>query len=736
MNSTSIPDTVKQILTSRIALFAGAGVSFDPPSRLPDFQMLSRTIIKNIVGNNVRLDDIEVRPEVILQIAVDEVGPKVLRSLHVLSGHSPNANHFYLAEALRRGNPVFTTNVDNLIEEACETRGIEYERYYDDEYFARLANKLANRERKSIGYLFKLHGTIEEGQTGDDRYRSILVALNQVGRGLSEPKTAVLQHFIKELDFCFIGYSCQDDFSVLPVLMETKSSNFAYWLSTSTSATWQVKLKRELSTEKKKEERRGPGEQRSWKIINTNGFLVRRKNSCKIVGDWPKLVKDVICPILGVDVRRIPSVSKPADRDEEFAQWVSRTTGYEKSMIMGRLYHSLYDLNGAESYYTKALYETTDDAKKATAGRRLGDLCLIPSTAIGDEKAIAAYAESLKIYERLSDKFSTACAATDLANALRRRKRYSEAMRYAQQAVGLLENQTPSGSLIEAHKLAYARCLNVMGLVYFGLASEKDLLVASELCEKSKLIKEDLGDVEGIGDSENALGLILGEHAWLAARNNRQETTPLFQHAIDHLRSAIDRRKKTGNTRGCFQHCRNLGLIHSRLASLSTGPSEKKNYVRLTKKDFKDGMSYLNNTKPEPPPGDSLECQFRLGELSVQLGQGREAVAWLGPVEEKRREPKEWHNRARALDLLCKAHGHTEDGRLCALELMSIYREVVCDASKIREMQQATIKLKNAIDILAGTAKLLDEIALTDFANEARKLSRQLNEEVGGPKTS
>ena len=50
----------------------------------------------------------------ILQIAVDELDPMVLRSLEMLSGHYPNANHIFLAEALRQGNPIFTTNVGTV----------------------------------------------------------------------------------------------------------------------------------------------------------------------------------------------------------------------------------------------------------------------------------------------------------------------------------------------------------------------------------------------------------------------------------------------------------------------------------------------------------------------------------------------------------------------------------------------------------------------------------------------
>ncbi|WP_164114810.1 hypothetical protein [Serratia marcescens] len=36
----------------------------------------------------------------------------------------PNYNHYFLALALLKGHCVFTTNVDTLIEKACENIGI------------------------------------------------------------------------------------------------------------------------------------------------------------------------------------------------------------------------------------------------------------------------------------------------------------------------------------------------------------------------------------------------------------------------------------------------------------------------------------------------------------------------------------------------------------------------------------------------------------------------------------
>ena len=155
---------LKQINSSKMAFFVGAGISVPAPSRLPNFQQLSQNVIQDIVGDVLEKREIDflsrnLRPEVILQIAVEELGLKVLRSLQMLISHKPNPDHFFLAEAIRLGNWVFTTNTDNLIEEAGKLMHIEIKRCYEDRHFEEFEKSLSAGGNMA-GCLFKLHGTI------------------------------------------------------------------------------------------------------------------------------------------------------------------------------------------------------------------------------------------------------------------------------------------------------------------------------------------------------------------------------------------------------------------------------------------------------------------------------------------------------------------------------------------------------------------------------------------------
>ena len=729
-------DRLKQIDSSKMAFFVGAGISVPAPSRLPNFQQLSQKVIQDIVGDVLEKTEIDflsqnLRPEVILQIAVEGLEPKVLRSLQILMSHRPNANHFFLAEAIRLGNWVFTTNPDNLIEEAGKLMHIKIKRCYEDRHFGEFEKGLSTGEDMP-GCLFKLHGTIEEDKPFEERYNTILVALRQVGRGLSEPKRRVLSYFLRSFDFCFMGYRCQDDFSVSPVLLNTDSNRSAFWLSyAKVPMESPLSDKDTLRRQKQAEENKSPGKKRNWETINVNSFLLKREKAFKFVGDSSTYIKDSVCPTLGLDTSLAATVTATEEPDEEYARWVTGISSYKRNLIAGRLYQSLYDLDKAKRFYGQAGNSADEDEQKAIAQSRLGQIYLIPSTRESDEKAIEVFQKALDILDKLSDPFEAACIRTDLSNALRRRRRFPEALENIEGAKQMFESDILASdkNKDEECNLAYSRCLNIFGLVHYGLGSdnksEKHFQTGLQLCGKSKSLKKKFGDIDGVAESDNAIALILMEQAILPDKS-KQEATTLLTNAFRTLKRAVRLREKIGKFRGCFQHCRNLGLAHTRLSNLASDRRKKGMYSRLVRKDFEDGMSYLSRIRPQPPAGEILECRFRIGELDVQLGDMEDAIRMLVPVESRRKELGDWHNRARTLDLLREAYVNTALKKQCGLEILSIYRDVLGSEQKIKEMQDTKIKRTNADDILKRTAKTFEDLGLSELRDDALKVREDL----------
>jgi tetratricopeptide (TPR) repeat protein len=729
-------DRLKQINSLKMVFFVGAGISVPPPSRLPNFQQLSQKVVQDIVDDVLEEKEVivlsqDLRPEVILQIAVDELGPKVLRSLQMLVSHKPNPNHFFLAEAIRLGNWVFTTNPDSLIEEAGKLMHIDIKVRHEDRDYEEFEKIIASGDDLP-GCLFKLHGHVEEAKPFEERYNTILVALQQVGRGLSGPKQRVLSYFLRTFDLCAMGYSCQDDFSVTPVLQNTDSSKSVFWLAWDKDPLGSpISDKDLLFHQKENEENKTPGEKRNWETINVNGVLLKREKAFKFVGESSNFIKDIICPAFRLDTSLGVMVTTTEVPDEEYTRWIGGISKHKCNLIAGHLYQSYYDLGKAELFLEKASDLGSDDEEKAIAKNKLGQIYLIPSTQVGDEKAIKVFQNVLDVFDKKHDPFEAACTRIDLSNALRRRRRFPEAMESIKMARRSFEDEIlADGKNKDAvRRLAYARCLNIFGLIYYGLGadtkSERQLQAGLELCKNNRSIKEELGDIDGVADSDNAIGLILMEQAILPGKS-RSEASTLLNNSVITLEKVVKLRAKIGNFRGCFQPCRNLGLAHSRLSNLASEKKDKDQYSRLVRKDFEAGRSYLNRIRPEPPPGEMLECRFRIGELDVQLGDMGAAVRMLIPVELERRNLGDWHNRARTLDLLREAFSEEEQKKRCGQDIIGIYKEVIISKPKLKEIKDTKIKETNADAILTKTAKTFDTLGLFDLRDEALKVRDDL----------
>ena len=270
MNQEVIIDRLKKAFGAgpKIVFFVGAGIS--RPSGVKVFQEFNKEVIQEITNGELKEIDYEIlsneiRPEVMLQIGIEELDSEMITCLEKLLGSKPNFNHFFLAEAVKQGNIVFTTNLENLIEDACKIKRVKFEKYYmedsGDSGFKKFYKQhISNPSSITGGYIFKPHGTIEENRTGKERFASIRIALEQVGKGLTDYSKRVLKYFLENYDFCFMGYSCQDDFSIYPVLLNTKSDKTALWLQYQRGKGLEF-----ITREKMEDERRQEKENKPWR---------------------------------------------------------------------------------------------------------------------------------------------------------------------------------------------------------------------------------------------------------------------------------------------------------------------------------------------------------------------------------------------------------------------------------------------------------------------------------------
>ncbi len=709
----------------KMVFFVGAGISVD--SKLPDFKGLSEKVIRLATGSKLNRDQYaslsqNIRPEVILQIAVEELGREVLECMNILVSNKPNTNHFLLADALARGNWVFTTNVDNLIEEACRLSGVKVSRCYSDLHFEQFANSLWDANTIPGGYLFKLHGTIEDSKAGEERFKTILVALRQVGRGLSEPKRTVLEYFLTNFDFWFMGYSCLDDFSVVPVLLETPSRKAVYWLSFANSPLGEAVTRRKsLRYEKELEERKLPGAKIDWGTINVNNFLLTRGKFYKLIGDSSAFVRDELCLTFSIKATPPAKLAK-GQGIAPFISWAKDISDFAQHVFAGRLFEHLRRWDEVEKYFKKALDVSKDKRQEATGKRRLADLYYRQDVWDKEEAAIAIYRECSDIFKDLQDKdlqddLEEATLKVDISNVLRRRgeEYYPEAKRHAEEAKERLQ---PIRAKSDEHMLSYARCINVLGLACWALGrlTGKDLKVeeyseaanyldkAYALCSESRKLKDKLGDRDGVAESDNALGLVrIEEGKWLAQIGKQFDVYGLikqanrkFDEAINHLQKAIDARKRYSYFRGCAQHCRNIGDAFKELMKLAES-SLKSSYFQMAKRSYEDGIAYWRLIRPAPL-GEILHYKQRIAELYIDLA-----------------------------DLTQDSN----ERKLCCMEIASIYSDVVYSDTPeahimLTEIRTNPTEFKTAKEVLTRTRESYRRLGLSFDASRIGKMIEDL----------
>jgi len=226
--STCLQEIADSVRLRQLSLWAGSGISHEPPSALPLANELKFYVLEQIcdfgdlrglyesrlqegkdIGEKIRSYPLEAFLEGISE------NHDILRSIaEVFRQGSPNSNHITIARLLQRGlvREVLTTNFDLLIEKALEQTGehigVNYEVYFTEDEFSGIDT------HPPLPAIFKIHGS-----AGDEG--SMRVTLSQVAsQRLSQGRAKVLEHFLaSERGIVLVlGYSASDDFDINPVL--------------------------------------------------------------------------------------------------------------------------------------------------------------------------------------------------------------------------------------------------------------------------------------------------------------------------------------------------------------------------------------------------------------------------------------------------------------------------------------------------------------------------------------
>ena len=222
MVGKKVPERLLQAARDkRLVIFAGAGISMDPPTALPSWWDLSASVVRALAGraspviaDAAALAEIVVArqrsdqfpPDYVAEKIVHSIGESYFEVLRCIDSDRPNPNHLALAELASQGKlrAIITTNFDRAIEAAFTARNVALEVRADPQASVELTDRWQEFESGALAcQLIKIHGTA-------DRPNTIIDTLAQRARGTSP---AWLECVRRLLDFgvlAFIGFSGAD----------------------------------------------------------------------------------------------------------------------------------------------------------------------------------------------------------------------------------------------------------------------------------------------------------------------------------------------------------------------------------------------------------------------------------------------------------------------------------------------------------------------------------------------
>lgn len=217
--------TTTRLLTAaqekRLVIFAGAGISMDPPTALPSWWDLSASVVRSIaeraakiISNSDSLAEIVVTrqksdrfpPDYVAEKIVHSIGAKYFEVLRCIDSDRPNANHLVLAELAAAGklHAIITTNFDRTIEAAFAARAVPLDVRADPQAAGELLVRWDEFERGALPcQLIKIHGTA-------DRPDTIIDTLAQRALGTPAAYLDCVERLFAFGTWGFIGFSGAD----------------------------------------------------------------------------------------------------------------------------------------------------------------------------------------------------------------------------------------------------------------------------------------------------------------------------------------------------------------------------------------------------------------------------------------------------------------------------------------------------------------------------------------------
>ncbi|MFX1293498.1 MAG: tetratricopeptide repeat protein [Promethearchaeota archaeon] len=596
-----VPLNIKELFTgdAKLTFLVGAGCSVDPPSCLP----AGRKMIKAIINYTCAESEIEkiltldgLRFEALVEIVRDRLDPNLKLLDYLELCDKPNIQHFFLAEMIKKGHFVMTTNFDFLIEYALLQSNVpqgEIIPVITKEDFERYKNpiELVKKGNKTV---YKIHGSTKNVITGENTRDSLVATIQAFGSNKEGLNVFQIEPFKRDLfdnishnrSLVVMGYSGSDDFDIVPTLKVLNNLQTVIWINYSKDTEDIARIRKiNASTDSSLD-----------KYDKVNQILVEIKrmndavNVYRVDANTTKLIKELLH-------------MKPKTSSVNFSlspiDWLKEnmTTPNElkKFSIPYKIYYDFAKYEDASrclEVILRIAMKSGDQSWKALALTNIGLIYYEQGNYL---EALKRYEEALQIDDQLGDMKGKASDLTGIGMIYYEQGNYSEALKRYEEALKIAEElgdlrgkasdltgigviYKNQGNYPEALK-RYEEALKIdeqlgnlrgkttrltgIGLVYY---EQKNYPEALKRYEEALKIAEQLGDLKGKASELTNIGLIYDEQG-------------NYPEALKRYEEALQIAEQLGDLKGKATRLTNIGVIYD----------EQENYPEALKR-YKEAL--------------------------------------------------------------------------------------------------------------------------------------------------
>ncbi len=228
----------------KLVFLIGSGCSTDAPSSLADGRAVVESIINYICAESeieqlLELKDLKF--ETLTEILYNQLDPELKVLDYFGLCEKPNFQHFFLADMIKRGNLILTTNFDSLIEHALIQSNINKNSIFPiiNEQDYQKYTEIQQIFDKGLFPVIKLHGSIKNIISGKNIKKYLISLVDRIGSKMSEVslfqiepyKQTLIEKVLKDKIIIIMGYSGLNDFDILPILKEINSFKKIIWIN-------------------------------------------------------------------------------------------------------------------------------------------------------------------------------------------------------------------------------------------------------------------------------------------------------------------------------------------------------------------------------------------------------------------------------------------------------------------------------------------------------------------------